>query len=647
MADSCAQYVSADDLKAAKESILHIEHVATSKDANGNPALVVTDPIRGVGYTNATLDGLFSDIGFKPVNGSFEDGGTLVNRWDVLLYETNGAFYQWVGAIPVGGLVVPAGSSPFDSSNNLLPGWVDRSDLTLRSDLADPDKGPNLVAYSPSTTYNPGTVGEALGPYAATGATNKFSKEDRANRQIYSDDFGVPGTDSGNSINLAFDYMKTVGDAFAHGGKVNIPRGFRIVDTAINLNRYTGSDVTDNLTLCGEGAGTSELRAGTALTTANDPVVRVGSPGGLAIQQYHLDSFSTRGGYNGVRVETASRGNITRVKIENPTNDGIYIGNSWVNVFSGILVNNAGSNGVNFDPGSATQKTSTLVNSGYVNGAAGACWVWGHMNYSAATAVAADNAGSYGHHIKNSEGFTMTSCGNESAQRSGIFAEASSAIGANRSVLIQGHFSHNSNLSNGGWANLLHARSLNGVDNRITIKDSTSHAPNFSTPDIIADGVGTVVVNDNNVTPNGVRTYNGGYIDHVHHPLLINSLSIPAATATAVCNLGSTQGHTTNVSAETSAFAGKVTILASTSNPSVADRRIAIYELFVCVSVDLGKQVTQISALGFVSGSVASAPSFTWTINSANRLVATPIGSAAGTFWFEVTTNSQVKATKL
>lgn len=133
MADSCAQYVSTDDLKAVKESILHIEHVATSKDANGNPALVVTDPIRGMGYTNATLDGLFSDIGFKPVNGSFEDGGTLVNRWDVLLYETNGNFYQWLGTLPH---TVPAGSSPFDSGGNLLPGWADQSDLTLRADLA-------------------------------------------------------------------------------------------------------------------------------------------------------------------------------------------------------------------------------------------------------------------------------------------------------------------------------------------------------------------------------------------------------------------------------------------------------------------------------------------------------------------------------
>lgn len=157
MADSCAQYVSTDDLKAAKESILHIEHVATSKDANGNPARVVTDPIRGENYTNATLDGLFSDIGFKPVNGSFEDSGTLVNRWDVLLYETNGAFYQWEGVLPK---TVPAGSSPFDSSGTLITGWVDRTDLTLRADLASstPGKGASLVTMEDGTTVQQAIV---------------------------------------------------------------------------------------------------------------------------------------------------------------------------------------------------------------------------------------------------------------------------------------------------------------------------------------------------------------------------------------------------------------------------------------------------------------------------------------------------------
>lgn len=132
MAQDCSAYVSAEDLVAAKESIVHIEHVATSKDAEGNPALEVTDEIRGVAVTNTTLDGLFSDIGFKSVNGSFEDGGTLVNRWDTLLYEADGSFYQWMGELPK---TVPAGSSPFDAQGNLIAGWEDRSDLNLRTDL--------------------------------------------------------------------------------------------------------------------------------------------------------------------------------------------------------------------------------------------------------------------------------------------------------------------------------------------------------------------------------------------------------------------------------------------------------------------------------------------------------------------------------
>ncbi|AXH72161.1 MAG: tail fiber protein [Siphoviridae sp. ctdc_1] len=138
MSDSCGSYVNADDLKSAKESILHIEHVATSKDSNGNKVLEVTDPIRGVNYTNKTLDGLFSDIGFKPANGSFEDGGTLSDRWDVLLYEADGSYYQWMGDLPK---VVPAGSTPASSGSVSPTTWVDRTDLTLRSQLITPDSG--------------------------------------------------------------------------------------------------------------------------------------------------------------------------------------------------------------------------------------------------------------------------------------------------------------------------------------------------------------------------------------------------------------------------------------------------------------------------------------------------------------------------
>lgn len=126
---NCSDYISADDLKTGKQAILHIEHVAKSKDASGNPALQVTDEIRGEPVTNLTLDGFYSSVGFTPVDGSFEDGGDINHRWETLLYKTNTSFYQWLGDLPKH---VPSGSSPFDGLGNLIDGWVDRSDLTLR-----------------------------------------------------------------------------------------------------------------------------------------------------------------------------------------------------------------------------------------------------------------------------------------------------------------------------------------------------------------------------------------------------------------------------------------------------------------------------------------------------------------------------------
>lgn len=133
---NCNDYISADDLKTGKQAILHIEHVAKSRDAAGNHALSVTDTIRGESVTNKTLDGLFSDIGFKPVSGSFESSGALVNRWEVLLYESESSYYQWMGPLPK---VVPAGSTPTTTGGIGPNAWVDQTDLTLRSQLAAPN----------------------------------------------------------------------------------------------------------------------------------------------------------------------------------------------------------------------------------------------------------------------------------------------------------------------------------------------------------------------------------------------------------------------------------------------------------------------------------------------------------------------------
>lgn len=133
---NCNDYISADDLKTGKQAILHIEHVAKSRDVAGNPALEVTDTIRGESVTNPTLDGFFSSVGFKPADGSFEDSGAINHRWEVLLYEAEGSYYQWMGALPK---IVPVGSTPSTTGGVGPNAWVNQTDLTLRSDLTSPD----------------------------------------------------------------------------------------------------------------------------------------------------------------------------------------------------------------------------------------------------------------------------------------------------------------------------------------------------------------------------------------------------------------------------------------------------------------------------------------------------------------------------
>lgn len=145
MADSCSQYVSTDDLKAAKQSILHIEHVAKSEDAAGNNVLTVTDTIRGENVTNLTLDGLteeyltaIRDLGFHPV-GNFQGGATLDSVNDIIQDTSTGVWYRWdnTATLPK---IVPAGSTPASTGGTGSGKWlaVDVNDV-LRRQLAEID----------------------------------------------------------------------------------------------------------------------------------------------------------------------------------------------------------------------------------------------------------------------------------------------------------------------------------------------------------------------------------------------------------------------------------------------------------------------------------------------------------------------------
>ena len=139
---NCNDYISADDLKTGKQAILHIEHVAKSRDAAGNPALDVADTIRGQSVTNKTLDGLenlynqaISQVGYITMD-SFEDGATLTLPNQVVRYKATGEYYRWDGGVPK---TVSSGSTPETAGGIGLGAWVSVGDAALRTELGKSD----------------------------------------------------------------------------------------------------------------------------------------------------------------------------------------------------------------------------------------------------------------------------------------------------------------------------------------------------------------------------------------------------------------------------------------------------------------------------------------------------------------------------
>lgn len=595
------------------------------------------------GNEHYTIEGLrwlaqqaISQYGWIPV-GTFQAGATLTSPNQILKDTADGEYYRWDGSFLPSGKVVPNGSTPGSTGGVGTGAWISVGDSALRSMLAS-SSGAGFVGYDASLDYLPGTVGYQLGPYAATHGENKFTREDRADRFLFSHDYGSPSSDIGASINKGLDYLFTYAtEAHAHGGRLHIPRGLHSVNTQILIDRTAGGvDQSDNISLSGEGMGTSELRAGPGLS-AGSSIIKTNEPTGKYIQLMTIRDLTTSGGYNGIRIETASRTNIKNVVIKGAANSGMFVGNSWVNDYSQILSSGNGLHGVEF--AADKQKTSTVVTSGYSLANTASGWRWAFMTYCVANGVASDSNGHHGHIIQNSNGFVMNSPGAEANGRAGIYVEASSSLGANKSILIQGAFMHSNNSSNSGWANLLHMRSTDNTVNKVTIRDSTSNSPRVNGPkDIIVDGVGSIAKIDNCEMPNRWAAINGGYVNWVHNNLLVPAINFGAGSARAICTLFSTQGYQNT-------YGGLITVHVGNTVTSTGARRTATYLLLLNKTLSGTSTVTVVSSAGETSGAVASSPSFTWSINGADQLVANgSTASTAGDFWFEISSNGQVVA---
>lgn len=639
-----AQQSSAQAASASSDAQDARDEAVDAASSAAASAETAVSPVRN--NTREIWSREIADIGGNLVSGSFEEGGALSTSSDVLWHQSGAQCYTWAGTLPK---VVPAGSTPQSSGGINASGWVTVKGRSLRNTLAT-TAGANMVGYNSSVTPVAGTVGEALGPFKATGGTRAQSKEVRASQRLSVADYTEITTDAGAAANAAIARIRSEANPSypdSAGGEVHFPRGRLPATTPITIDLIPGVG----------GLGISLKGEGTAATyidyqgAAVDGVVGNAATGPL---YGHIQDMTFANARSAIRLLKGSRLRIQGVEAYLPSSDGFHFENLIMTEVSNCFVTGGSSHAFRYtgDVSETTsqEKTSIFHHNNWARNSPGRGHDLSNMSYSVSLANGVDNGGSHGYYISGiSYGLTSLGDGAESCQGTGWLVEAIRATDDIKNFRIMGGYARGNN-KGGGNASAIGVKAANGGKATVII-DGFVNKPQAGIAGgecVIVNGDGAVArIHGNSDLPNSFRSTTGGYIDFtpVTIPVMKN---IATGVATPVVSLLSSQGQ-----GHGNRYAGKIFINARNAHPSATgNTNIAFYELTICKTDTGNPNIVLNGEYGYaiLTGATDKTawPSFTWTLNTTtNQLTATPKTGVGGTgtdFYFEVETSRTLYA---
>jgi hypothetical protein len=428
--------------------------------------------------------------------------------------------------------------------------------------------------------------------------------------------------------------VSTYGNEVSTGNTLSLPRGVFNTSATIEINNSAQTFDVDNITL--QGAGRQSTVIDAAASTSGPGIELVHS-----IFNNISDLTVLNATTSGINVESVGntspgqRTNFERAQVKSSGTDGFAFERSYLCKVSQCNSEENAQNGFyhNFEI-----HTSWLMDNNYgrLNGTpdGGAPTFYTHSGfksdfnvYSAYVANAADE-NRYGYHILGNRGVSFISNGAEFNARSGFFFESGSSYEINW-LSGMGNTCGGNNKQNTGFANHTHVKASDNSTNFIVQKQPVSFSTDISgTYDFIATGQGAkLVLEDPLMYNSGARAFDSGFIQtNYTAPKLIYSKTFSASTPATLTALDSSLGTSND-------FSGELLVTAHNAEFGTTGAiGTATYKLLIGKSV-AGEQVVEIAKIGLVTGSSANHPSFTFTVSSGN-LVATPVGSTAGDFWF-------------
>lgn len=439
--------------------------------------------------------------------------------------------------------------------------------------------------------------------------------------------FGAsPGSanDSSSAIQAAIDSLATNNDTVT-GGYIFVPAGRYRVGKTISM-RGIHPDKLSSLMLVGEGLHNTVLEALPGFVGAT--IVDIDLQHYCGLQDIHLLGGMGSDVYvaHGLKITGGSHHTLIRVFCQNATSSAFLFKDNFMLTMQGCRAK-GGDYGFNFEG----FHTSLSVDNCYAVTNRNAGWYIRDVCYSTFKSCASD-FGILGYDIGNVSSVAFIGCGAESTQRSAFRLIASSESDATslmkgvRATFLE-CFSINTDLEGQGYGSL-YSEQLNTSTIDVTIDRFYEHN---ATNGI---GVATNAVSLNHkVELRDCRfvgtTYGVGLVGKPTGVSKRNAVTVAAAN-TPVFDLQSVFGSASQYSGVLHVWAGN----ASPQNSELFNG--AAYVLLVTKSTS-GSGVVQIAANGLIAGESANAPSFTWSLDSANnRLLATPIGSTSGVFHFYV-----------
>ncbi|MGQ3902952.1 tail fiber/spike domain-containing protein [Mixta calida] len=237
------------------------------------------------GDAHYTIEGIkqlafeaMSQFGYVTIS-SFEDGATLTDPNQALLWESNGEYYKWTGNLPK---TVPAGSTP-DSTGGIGPGaWLSIGDSLLRSMLAS-STGAQLIGTNHRGTLQqdldaidrrPDGYSNDLSVVLANGQDVEINKDYDLQSALTPGDYQVIRGVGGSVENTG--KARAIFIATKQGVKV---RDFRCTGKIVNGDTTNGNvayaiSAEDSSNLLIDGVDTSSYTGSIELTRCTDSVVR-------------------------------------------------------------------------------------------------------------------------------------------------------------------------------------------------------------------------------------------------------------------------------------------------------------------------------------------------------------------------------------